>query len=314
MALITLIRREQTPGYRQTKLVLAGLRVVRRIAFLGDSMITPARSPVLSAVEGLKVHVRRWTTWIMPSQRRSSWRCSCYSGSARPGSAAYSAPGSSCGLRRYAACRGKRHRRSPRKMPQALSPTYALSFFFNHFSIAFFALAAVVLAVTGAEAVYADMGRQPHAGVAAARVPRLRAELHGPGRVDPGQPGRRHHPVLPVPNWGQWPFIFLATPHSQGDHIPGGHHRRFGRPPGQVQFGYTAEAADCAHLGGDHRPDLRPVDQLAACVSVLTLVSRSRHQPRSRSPSEWRSPARSRSRFSSSTSFATSGSGPCGWS
>ena len=41
---------------------------------------------------------------------------------------------------------------------KALSPTYALDFFFSHFSTAFFALAAVVLAVTGAEALYADMG------------------------------------------------------------------------------------------------------------------------------------------------------------
>ena len=41
---------------------------------------------------------------------------------------------------------------------KALSPTYALDFFVNHFSVAFFALAAVVLAVTGAEALYADMG------------------------------------------------------------------------------------------------------------------------------------------------------------
>ncbi len=41
---------------------------------------------------------------------------------------------------------------------RALSPTYALEFMFGHFHIAFFALAAVVLSVTGAEALYADMG------------------------------------------------------------------------------------------------------------------------------------------------------------
>jgi KUP system potassium uptake protein len=41
---------------------------------------------------------------------------------------------------------------------RALSPTYALGFLFGHFGTAFFALAAVVLAVTGAEALYADMG------------------------------------------------------------------------------------------------------------------------------------------------------------
>ena len=41
---------------------------------------------------------------------------------------------------------------------QALSPTYAVGFLTGQFSIAFFALAAVVLAVTGAEALYADLG------------------------------------------------------------------------------------------------------------------------------------------------------------
>ena len=41
---------------------------------------------------------------------------------------------------------------------KSLSPTYALGFLINHFSVAFFALAAVVLAITGAEALYADMG------------------------------------------------------------------------------------------------------------------------------------------------------------
>src|SRR5207248_1380601 len=41
---------------------------------------------------------------------------------------------------------------------RAISPAYAVDFFSNHFSTAFFALSAVVLAVTGAEALYADMG------------------------------------------------------------------------------------------------------------------------------------------------------------
>jgi hypothetical protein len=41
---------------------------------------------------------------------------------------------------------------------EALSPTYALGFLVGHFGTAFFSLTAVVLAVTGAEALYADMG------------------------------------------------------------------------------------------------------------------------------------------------------------
>jgi KUP system potassium uptake protein len=39
-----------------------------------------------------------------------------------------------------------------------LSPSYAVGFLTGHFSMAFFSLAAVVLAITGAEALYADMG------------------------------------------------------------------------------------------------------------------------------------------------------------
>src|SRR5207248_11167945 len=41
---------------------------------------------------------------------------------------------------------------------KALSPTYAVGFLIGHFGTAFFSLTAVVLAVTGAEALYADMG------------------------------------------------------------------------------------------------------------------------------------------------------------
>src|SRR5204863_66890 len=41
---------------------------------------------------------------------------------------------------------------------KALSPTYGIAFFVDHGSVAFLALGSVVLAVTGAEALYADMG------------------------------------------------------------------------------------------------------------------------------------------------------------
>ena len=99
---------------------------------------------------------------------------------------------------------------------KALSPTYALDFFFSHFSTAFFALAAVVLAVTGAEALYADMGhfgqRADHARVAVDRVPRLHPELPGTGRAAARAPGQHRQPVLPAgPDWARWPLVFLAT-------------------------------------------------------------------------------------------------------
>ena len=85
---------------------------------------------------------------------------------------------------------------------KALSPTYALDFFFSHFSTAFFALAAVVLAVTGAEALYADMG---HFG----RAPIMRAWLLlvfpacilsylGQGALLLEHPANIEQPVLPA--------------------------------------------------------------------------------------------------------------------
>jgi KUP system potassium uptake protein len=48
---------------------------------------------------------------------------------------------------------------------KALSPSYALGFLTGHFGTAFFSLAAVVLAITGAEALYADMGHFGHAPI-----------------------------------------------------------------------------------------------------------------------------------------------------
>ena len=86
---------------------------------------------------------------------------------------------------------------------KALSPSYALGFLVGHFSIAFFSLAAVVLAITGAEALYADMGHFGRAPITrawlAARLPGLHPQLHGPGRADPRQPGRDdRQPVLPA--------------------------------------------------------------------------------------------------------------------
>ena len=51
-----------------------------------------------------------------------------------------------------------RGRRAPRRSCAALSPTYAVAFLLDHGSVGFLALGSVVLAVTGAEALYADMG------------------------------------------------------------------------------------------------------------------------------------------------------------
>ena len=88
---------------------------------------------------------------------------------------------------------------------------------FSHFAIAFFAMAAIVLAVTGAEALYADMGHFGRAPITRAWLllvfPALHAQLHRPGRADPRRPAQSiNNPFfLLVPDWGQIPMVILAT-------------------------------------------------------------------------------------------------------
>ena len=99
---------------------------------------------------------------------------------------------------------------------KALSPTYALDFFFNHFSVAFFALAAVVLAVTGAEALYADMGHFGRAPITRAWLllvfPACILSYLGQGALILDDHRNVSSPFfLLVPHWGQWPLIGLAT-------------------------------------------------------------------------------------------------------
>lgn len=156
LALITLIRRRQVPGSKRTKMVLAGLGIFGASLFFGDSMITPAIS-VLSAVEGLKVVEPSLEEWIIPitaviivglfaSQRLGTALVGRLFGPVMIGW--FLAIGA-CGISGIA-----KHL----QILKALSPTYAIGFLAGKFSTAFFSLAAVVLAVTGAEALYADMG------------------------------------------------------------------------------------------------------------------------------------------------------------
>ncbi len=84
---------------------------------------------------------------------------------------------------------------------QALNPGWAVDFFLRHGVVAWLSLGAIVLAVTGGEALYADMGHFGRRPVRLAWLclvlPCLLLELLRPGRADPGRPGRREQPVLP---------------------------------------------------------------------------------------------------------------------
>jgi len=215
MALITLVQREGLPGGRRTKVVLAALGVFGASLFFGDSMITPAIS-VLSAVEGLKVVEPSLESLVVPltagivvvlfaSQRYGTAAVGRLFG---PVMVVWFLVIAACGLSGIAA--------HPQILA-ALSPSYAFEFLVGNFGTAFFALAAVVLVITGSEAVYADMGHFGRLPIAAAWLllvfPALILNYMGQGALLLDHAGANASGTffLLVPEWGRVPMIFLAT-------------------------------------------------------------------------------------------------------
>jgi len=97
----------------------------------------------------------------------------------------------------------------------ALSPTYALAFVLEHPLIAFVTMGGVVLAITGAEALYAEMGlrcpRHPPALVPAG-LTGSDHQLPLPARPDPRRPRQRGQPLFRLaPSWATLPLLVLAT-------------------------------------------------------------------------------------------------------
>jgi KUP system potassium uptake protein len=97
-----------------------------------------------------------------------------------------------------------------------LSPTYAAAFVFDHPYIAFVAMGAVVLSITGAEALYADMGhfgRQPIRRAWFAVVfPALTLNYLGQGALILRDPASVRNPFfLLLPGWARLPMVVLAT-------------------------------------------------------------------------------------------------------
>ncbi|HET9592894.1 MAG TPA: KUP/HAK/KT family potassium transporter [Solirubrobacterales bacterium] len=214
MALITLIRQGELPGGRRTKLALAALGIFGASLFFGDSMITPAIS-VLSAVEGLKVVEPSLGSLVVPIT--AAIVCVLFA-SQRYGTAAVGrlfGPVMVVWFLVIGACGISGIAVHPQVL-EALSPTYALSFLFGHFGTAFFSLAAVVLAFTGAEALYADLGHFGRLPITAAWLglvfPALILNYMGQGALlfDHGGDASGSFFLL-VPEWGRVPMIFLAT-------------------------------------------------------------------------------------------------------
>jgi KUP system potassium uptake protein len=182
--------------------------------FFGDGVITPAIS-VLSAVEGLEVAAPGLHHYIVPVtllvltalflvQRHGSASVGKLFG---PVTAMWFA---------VLTVLGVIHIASNPDVLWALSPLYALIFLGAHPGVAFIALGSVVLCVTGAEALYADMG---HFGKRPIRLawfglvmPALVINYFGQGAMLLEHPENVSNPFYEMaPQWALYPLIALAT-------------------------------------------------------------------------------------------------------
>jgi KUP system potassium uptake protein len=154
LALLALVSGKARSKYWSRGIILLG--VFATALFYGDSMITPAMS-VLSAVEGLAVAAPGFKSWVMPIaiviliglfwiQSSGTARVGLFFG---PIMLLYFATIAVLGVLSIV--------QNPEVL-WAFSPHYAFEFFAMDPLRAFLALGSVVLAVTGAEALYADMG------------------------------------------------------------------------------------------------------------------------------------------------------------
>jgi KUP system potassium uptake protein len=213
MALIALVRRWGARGGR-IAMVLASLGLFGAALFSGDSMITPAIS-VLSAVEGLKVIDPGFAGWVVPItaviivalfavQRRGT---GAVGGLFGPVMIGWFVAIGACGVTGIIDHPG---------ILEALSPVYAVKFIVGDFGTAFFSLAGVVLAVTGAEALYADMGHFGRRPIRLAWLfvvlPAVVLSYLGQGALLLTDKAALSAPFfLLTPGWARLPMVLLAT-------------------------------------------------------------------------------------------------------
>lgn len=211
LALMALAQRSTTTARGRWAVVVIG--IIGAALFFGDGVITPAIS-VLSAVEGLKVVDPVFEHAVVPIslvilvvlfavQYRGTHSIGVFFG---PICALWFATIGLLGIIEISHNPG---------VLAALSPTYALYFAAHYKLAAFIAMGAVVLAVTGAEALYADMG---HFGRRPIRLmwmvyvlPALALNYFGQGALLLRDPAAIENPFfLLAPEWGRLPLVLLA--------------------------------------------------------------------------------------------------------
>ncbi len=213
LALTALIE-DTGPRRARAKAVLVSLGILGAALFYGDGTITPAIS-VLSAVEGLQIVEPSLSAWVVPVTVAVLTALFAIQ---RYGTAVVGRMFGAVMLAWFltlAVLGAAEVARHPGIL-RALSPYYAWQFFRTDGWTAFLSLSSVVLAVTGAEALYADMGQFGQPPIRRAWFllvfPALILNYLGQGSLVLRTPSAVTNPFyLLVPSTLQLPMVFLAT-------------------------------------------------------------------------------------------------------
>ncbi|EJL94162.1 K+ transporter [Pseudomonas sp. GM102] len=213
MALTALARRAAA-GHAKLRTLLVVCGLIGAALFYGDSMITPAIS-VLSAIEGLGLAFEGIDHWVVPLslivlvalfliQRHGTARIGILFG---PIMVTWFLVLGALGV--YGISQHP-------EVLQAMNPVWGVRFFMVHPGMGIAILGAVVLALTGAEALYADMGHFGRKPIARAWfilvLPALVLNYFGQGALLLGDPEAARNPFyLLAPSWALIPLVGLST-------------------------------------------------------------------------------------------------------
>lgn len=215
MSLLALVlQTERRDADRRRRVVLGVLAITGTALLFGDGMITPAVS-VLSAIEGLKVATPAFEPYVLVitlailaglfSVQRfgTAWVGGLFG------------PVTLVWFVTIAILGGAEIGKEPHIL-WALSPHHAVAFFVHNGANGFFVLGAVVLAVTGAEALYADMGHFGKRPIRTAwlvvALPALLLNYYGQGALLLRDATAATNPFyLLAPDWFLYPLVAIAT-------------------------------------------------------------------------------------------------------
>src|SRR6187401_467536 len=190
------------------------LGIISGALFYGDAIITPALS-VLSAIEGLKVVTPTFDAYVVPLTVVVLLALFAVQSRGTASVAMFFGPVMMLWFGAIAAAGIWHAARNPIVL-LAFNPIYGVDFLLEHGLVAFFTLGAVFLVVTGAEALYADLGHFGRAPIRLAWLvvvlPALTLNYLGQGALVLANPKAAENPFfLLYPSWAQLPMVLVAT-------------------------------------------------------------------------------------------------------